>query len=104
MTGRPRKKSSKNVTDTQLPTLPSTSIHDSTALAPSTNGGQQSQTDQPSLTRPPTTSSPTPFETEIERLQKEREQITKSHQEKVFLLFSLINYSSFCDIDCWISI
>ncbi|XP_076937804.1 helicase protein MOM1-like [Bidens hawaiensis] len=42
----------------------------STALNPGTNEGQQSQTDQP---RPHT------LETEIERIQKEREKIAKSH-------------------------
>ncbi|MFS7908736.1 hypothetical protein Hanom_Chr01g00086611 [Helianthus anomalus] len=49
-----------------------------------TNGGQQSQTEQP----PRDTSASTPLETEIERIQKEREKITKSHQEEKSMLLS----------------
>ncbi|XP_076932334.1 uncharacterized protein LOC143597834 [Bidens hawaiensis] len=51
----------------------------STALNPGTNEGQQSQTDQP---------QPHTLETEIERIQKEREQIAKSHQEKESMLLA----------------
>ncbi|KAI3826190.1 hypothetical protein L1987_00235 [Smallanthus sonchifolius] len=71
-----------NQTDAQLPILPSTSISDSAALNPRTNGGQQSQCNQ----SPPRTSSSTPLEAELERIQKERQQITKSQQDKVFFL------------------
>ncbi|XP_022031947.2 helicase protein MOM1 [Helianthus annuus] len=52
--------------------------------SPRTNGGQQSQTEQP----PPDTSTSTPLDTEIERIQKEREKITKSHQEEKSMLLS----------------
>ncbi|MFS7927957.1 hypothetical protein Hanom_Chr04g00315241 [Helianthus anomalus] len=45
-----------------------------------TSGSQQSQTDQ--------TSSSTPLEAEIERILKEREQITKTHQEMKSLLLA----------------
>ncbi|KAM0070177.1 putative DNA helicase [Helianthus debilis subsp. tardiflorus] len=45
-----------------------------------TSGSQQSQTDQ--------TSSSTPLEAEIERILKEREQITKTHQEKKSMLLA----------------
>ncbi|KAL8204911.1 hypothetical protein R6Q57_010534 [Mikania cordata] len=72
-----------NLTDAQLPLLPSTSISESTPLNTRTNGGQQSQNDQPQHT-----SSSTPLETEIERIQNEREQIIKSHQEKKSMLLS----------------
>ncbi|KAI3683806.1 hypothetical protein L1987_84321 [Smallanthus sonchifolius] len=75
-----------NHTDAQLPELPSTSISDSAALNPRTNEGQQSQRDQSQ----PHTSSSTPLEAELERVQKEREQITKWHQDKVF--FSIKKY------------
>ncbi|KAJ0477811.1 putative DNA helicase chromatin remodeling SNF2 family [Helianthus annuus] len=44
------------------------------------SGSQQSQTDQ--------TSSSTPLEAEIERILKEREQITKTHQEKKSMLLA----------------
>ncbi|XP_076893403.1 helicase protein MOM1-like [Bidens hawaiensis] len=51
----------------------------SIVLNPGTHGGQQSQTDQP----PPHT-----VEAEIERIQKEREQIAKSHKEKESMLLA----------------
>ncbi|XP_076915008.1 protein CHROMATIN REMODELING 4-like [Bidens hawaiensis] len=51
----------------------------STALNPGTNEGQQSQSEQP----PPHT-----LETEIERIQREREKIAKSHEEKESLLLA----------------
>ncbi|KAI7753835.1 hypothetical protein M8C21_031989, partial [Ambrosia artemisiifolia] len=55
---------------------------ESLSLNPRTSEGQQSQDDQ----LQPHTSSSTPLETEIERIQKEREQITKSYQEKKSML------------------
>ncbi|KAI7755205.1 hypothetical protein M8C21_010670, partial [Ambrosia artemisiifolia] len=69
---------------TQQQISPSTSISDSVALNQRTSEGQQSQTDQP----PPHTPISTPLETEVERIQKELEQITKSHQEKKAMLLS----------------
>ncbi|KAI7753843.1 hypothetical protein M8C21_031997 [Ambrosia artemisiifolia] len=59
-------------------------IADSIASCPRTNKGQQSQIEQP----PPHTSTSTSLETEIERIQKQREQITKSHQEEKSMLLS----------------
>ncbi|XP_022002595.1 ISWI chromatin-remodeling complex ATPase ISW2-like [Helianthus annuus] len=46
--------------------------------------GQKSQTDQP----PPHTPTSKPLETEVERIEMELEQITKSHQEKKSMLLS----------------
>ncbi|KAF5823614.1 putative DNA helicase [Helianthus annuus] len=71
----------------RLPIPPSTSISDSVALNPTTSeAGPDDQL------RPRYSSSP-PLETETERIRKEREQITKSYQEKV--LFDYRNTSYF---------
>nr|GEX15990.1 chromodomain-helicase-DNA-binding protein 3-like isoform X4 [Tanacetum cinerariifolium] len=56
---------------------PSTCLSDSVASSSRTNDVQKCRKNQP-----PPTSSYKPLETEIDKIQKEREQITKLHQEK----------------------
>ncbi|KAJ0817708.1 putative DNA helicase chromatin remodeling SNF2 family [Helianthus annuus] len=64
----------------RLPIPPSTSISDSVALNPTTSeAGPDDQLR-------PRNSSSLPLETETERIRKEREQITKSYQEKKSML------------------
>lgn len=60
------------------PAEPSTCISDSVASSSRTNDDQKFRNNQP-----PPTSSYKPLETEIDKIQQEREQITKLHQEKV---------------------
>nr|XP_043611957.1 chromodomain-helicase-DNA-binding protein 4-like [Erigeron canadensis] len=67
--------------DAQVPVIPSTSISDSAALNPRINIFQHNQSTN-------TFSSTTPLETELKRVQKELEQVTKLQQEKRLVLLS----------------
>ncbi|GJT94868.1 chromodomain-helicase-DNA-binding protein 3 isoform X2 [Tanacetum coccineum] len=65
------------------PAEPSICISDSVASSSRTNDVQKCPNNQP-----PPTSSKKPLETEIDKIQKEREQITKLHEQKKSMLLS----------------